>query len=264
MRLSKLVARLVCISFTCGLFLMAVVPLVAFASTAQQSVADADPCPVLAIGSADDTTGGKVSILQYRLKYGHNGDLGQFGKDHTGIDGIFGPVTKEAVETYQQAQHITVDGIVGPQTWATLNGCEWPDLPSSHPVVQLNPNTFTLNVGDDTGVKGSATFTFKSASEIVDITMSVQDTKCDSNDVYIQLRIHSKGNGGTHSELKQRNSNGCHASAATWHSSSYTNNVANSAGDLSIEGVDVQVCVDDFGNDTCKPTQYADNPFVSN
>jgi peptidoglycan hydrolase-like protein with peptidoglycan-binding domain len=39
---------------------------------------------------------------------------------NTGIDGIFGPVTEEAVRSFQQAMGIGVDGIVGPQTWARL------------------------------------------------------------------------------------------------------------------------------------------------
>jgi peptidoglycan hydrolase-like protein with peptidoglycan-binding domain len=38
------------------------------------------------------------------------------------IDGIFGPVTKTAVEQFQRAGHLTVDGIVGPATWAALGG----------------------------------------------------------------------------------------------------------------------------------------------
>jgi len=36
------------------------------------------------------------------------------------IDGDFGPVTKGAVERVQAAGHITVDGIVGPETWPVL------------------------------------------------------------------------------------------------------------------------------------------------
>ena len=38
------------------------------------------------------------------------------------IDGIFGPVTKTAVEQFQRGGHLTVDGIVGPATWAALGG----------------------------------------------------------------------------------------------------------------------------------------------
>ncbi|HSP77131.1 MAG TPA: peptidoglycan-binding protein [Myxococcaceae bacterium] len=37
-------------------------------------------------------------------------------------DGVFGPKTKKAVLAFQRAQGITVDGIVGPQTWGRLNG----------------------------------------------------------------------------------------------------------------------------------------------
>ena len=42
--------------------------------------------------------------------------------DYHQIDGIFGPVTKSAVEAFQAGDNLTVDGIVGPQTWAALGG----------------------------------------------------------------------------------------------------------------------------------------------
>jgi peptidoglycan hydrolase-like protein with peptidoglycan-binding domain len=38
------------------------------------------------------------------------------------IDGSFGPVTKSAVEEFQKGDNLTVDGIVGPATWAALGG----------------------------------------------------------------------------------------------------------------------------------------------
>ena len=38
------------------------------------------------------------------------------------IDGLFGPVTKTAVEKFQGEQGIAVDGVVGPVTWGILGG----------------------------------------------------------------------------------------------------------------------------------------------
>lgn len=38
------------------------------------------------------------------------------------IDGLFGPVTRQAVEEFQRSRRLAVDGIVGPKTWAALGG----------------------------------------------------------------------------------------------------------------------------------------------
>ncbi|MDZ7658840.1 peptidoglycan-binding domain-containing protein [Fodinibius sp.] len=35
-------------------------------------------------------------------------------------DGMYGPVTEQAVKNFQQEQGLTVDGIVGPNTWKAL------------------------------------------------------------------------------------------------------------------------------------------------
>ncbi|TLS34933.1 peptidoglycan-binding protein [Pseudalkalibacillus caeni] len=40
------------------------------------------------------------------------------------VDGIFGPITAQAVKAFQQDNGLSVDGIAGQNTWAALNGKE--------------------------------------------------------------------------------------------------------------------------------------------
>ncbi|AOM84249.1 C40 family peptidase [Salisediminibacterium beveridgei] len=58
--------------------------------------------------------GAKVSALQTSLQ--------QDGHYNSSIDGIFGPITAEAVRSLQRNASIAVDGIAGPQTYAAING----------------------------------------------------------------------------------------------------------------------------------------------
>ena len=67
--------------------------------------------PTISVGA----TGPTVSWLQYRL-------VRRTLSDNSQIDGIFGPVTKAAVEEFQHDAHLAVDGIVGPDTWGALGG----------------------------------------------------------------------------------------------------------------------------------------------
>jgi hypothetical protein len=41
------------------------------------------------------------------------------------VDGSFGPKTQTSVKQFQRAYKLTVDGIVGPQTWSALGFCGW-------------------------------------------------------------------------------------------------------------------------------------------
>jgi peptidoglycan hydrolase-like protein with peptidoglycan-binding domain len=72
---------------------------------------DGGPMPTLQVGS----TGAVVTSLQTLLT---NGAPGQWNTTPQGIDGIFGPHTKASVEAFQAWGGVTVDGIVGDQTWS--------------------------------------------------------------------------------------------------------------------------------------------------
>jgi peptidoglycan hydrolase-like protein with peptidoglycan-binding domain len=65
--------------------------------------------PVLREGS----TGLPVRRAQSRLS--------EAGFDTGGVDGVFGPHTEAGVRALQQATGITVDGIVGLQTWQQID-----------------------------------------------------------------------------------------------------------------------------------------------
>jgi peptidoglycan hydrolase-like protein with peptidoglycan-binding domain len=64
----------------------------------------------MATGAAG-STGEDVKTVQYLVTaQGHS----------TGVDGVFGPLTKAAVEAFQSSRGLGADGIVGPQTWPQL------------------------------------------------------------------------------------------------------------------------------------------------
>lgn len=54
------------------------------------------------------------------------------------VDGFFGPATEPAVRNFQSSMGLSVDGIVGRQTWATLRGAKTADpIPPTPPVRPL-------------------------------------------------------------------------------------------------------------------------------
>ncbi|MGI9022059.1 MAG: peptidoglycan-binding protein [Acidimicrobiales bacterium] len=53
-----------------------------------------------------------IRTLQYLLR--------QHGHPEVAADGIFGPITEAAVRSFQQSHGLTVDGVVGNQTWPAL------------------------------------------------------------------------------------------------------------------------------------------------
>lgn len=80
-----------------------------FLGTANPTVSTGTGSNLLKVGSRGDA----VKDLQTKLK--------AYGYYPGGIDGIFGSVTLTAVEEFQQANKLTVDGIVGDKTRAALN-----------------------------------------------------------------------------------------------------------------------------------------------
>ena len=68
--------------------------------------------PVLRIGS----TGLPVRRAQKRMSL--------VGFDVGGVDGRYGPKTEAAVKDLQQRSQVTVDGVVGPQTWGIIDALE--------------------------------------------------------------------------------------------------------------------------------------------
>ena len=74
-------------------------------------------------GSPACSTGGyplikRGSLSNYVLIAQH--DLNTLGYKTNGLDGIFGSATQNAVREYQRARGLTVDGIVGCNTWRSL------------------------------------------------------------------------------------------------------------------------------------------------
>jgi peptidoglycan hydrolase-like protein with peptidoglycan-binding domain len=66
--------------------------------------------PALIITVQRGSVGPAVFALQHNLHFA-------YGFSDLDIDGIFGPMTDQAVRTFQDAEHITIDGIAGPVTW---------------------------------------------------------------------------------------------------------------------------------------------------
>lgn len=85
-----------------------------------------------------------VVELQTRL----NDEIG----DGLTTDGIFGAKTEEAVKSFQRANNLKADGIVGPKTWAALGVTDWEEPEMSVPPGEepetpgTEPGIVTVNV----------------------------------------------------------------------------------------------------------------------
>lgn len=111
-------------------------PLGAPAAAAAQETADAatralDTRPVVGRGSA----GADIIDLQFKLD--------ALGFDLGEADGLYGPKTEAAVRAFQEAQGISVDGVIGPETRQKLDALKDPnaavDAGSLDPLVRSTP-----------------------------------------------------------------------------------------------------------------------------
>jgi peptidoglycan hydrolase-like protein with peptidoglycan-binding domain len=65
----------------------------------------------------ENDSGPAVRAVQYLLSE-------KFGYNSVAVDGDFGPITAAAVRAFQMAHDLTIDGLVGPQTWQALFAIE--------------------------------------------------------------------------------------------------------------------------------------------
>jgi hypothetical protein len=88
------------------------------------------------------------------LRRGSKGELvkrvQEYLKDESGadlkIDGIFGSETEKAVKDFQKSHGLTVDGVIGPKTWAAMGFPDEPEKPEEPPEEQDEPEAATVRV----------------------------------------------------------------------------------------------------------------------
>ncbi|SHH50365.1 N-acetylmuramoyl-L-alanine amidase [Clostridium intestinale] len=74
--------------------------------------------------SVDGIPGPKTLAASPLVKEGAQGNITRWiqSKVGTHVDGVFGPITKQAVKNYQNHTGLYVDGVVGQNTWRKLLG----------------------------------------------------------------------------------------------------------------------------------------------
>ena len=102
---------------------------------AELNVDETKNTPTLRRGSVGET----VEELQALLNAKHGTELE--------IDGSFGKATETAVKAFQQAHGLTVDGIVGPKTWAALGVWQTAQTETAKPAESAESGVLNTETG---------------------------------------------------------------------------------------------------------------------
>jgi hypothetical protein len=118
---------------------------------------------------------------------------------------------------------------------------------------------YTAGCGSDQGACGHASFQFAGVNNqiLTHIRLEVRDTRCDSNDVYIQLEVHHVNRAAAPPTKLSgyHNHQGCHGPSQSWSLPQWQNQAG------GISGVVIRVCISDWLADTCY-TRLVNNPNV--
>ncbi len=97
-------------------------------------------CPITHASVRQGSTNtGCVKYLQWSL------DQAATGSHNLSIDGSFGSATTTAVKSFQSSKHLTVDGIVGANTWGALDTANIPHY--RYGVLQESVDAFNGSLG---------------------------------------------------------------------------------------------------------------------